>query len=295
MNENMDEDNVEQNNVEYYETEFNFMRPYFVEVTPTSICVMISTTLDSLEMKDNKNKIRTIPIDDDPLENDYYIVVWESQQFEKLFIGYDECDKERTIGNTFLVYLGNCEYVFIGGRIMKFKSFSEIKSYHSPVGRDNIPFPYGVDGNFIVYFMYGDYIHSNKEDIENFTDFSVSEVPYYLEIEKRQGVHLKEFYNELSEKEMEEEPNKENNTEEIENDSNSHSECGECGEDCDCEDDFQAMGFDSIMVNGIEYSKENDFQEIISKKNLTPIIQVLKALEDESLTRFDYETIHSLI
>ena len=48
-------------------------------------------------------------------------------------------------GNTILLQLKNNECVFIGSIIFKFKAQSEIIEYVSPVGLNNMPYPYAID------------------------------------------------------------------------------------------------------------------------------------------------------
>lgn len=48
-------------------------------------------------------------------------------------------------GNTILVKTGKDEYVFIGWKIFSFRTPSEIVSYLSPVGNNDVPYPFAVD------------------------------------------------------------------------------------------------------------------------------------------------------
>ena len=48
-------------------------------------------------------------------------------------------------GNTILLQFKNNDCVFIGSRIFKFKAQSEIIEYVSPVGLNNVPYPYAID------------------------------------------------------------------------------------------------------------------------------------------------------
>nr|QDY51676.1 hypothetical protein 1_61 [Mimiviridae sp. ChoanoV1] len=48
-------------------------------------------------------------------------------------------------GNTILLQFKNNDCVFIGSRIFKFKAQSEIIEYVSPIGLNNVPYPYAID------------------------------------------------------------------------------------------------------------------------------------------------------
>ena len=53
-------------------------------------------------------------------------------------------------GNTILVHTKEDEYIYIGESIFKFYSFSPIIDYVSPVGNNDVPYPYAIDkeGNY---------------------------------------------------------------------------------------------------------------------------------------------------
>lgn len=72
-------------------------------------------------------------------------------------------------GNSILVETGNLEYVFIGGNIFSFKSIAPIKTYVSPVGNNDVPYPYAVDSDGYIYLMIENVIiHPNKKTKELF-------------------------------------------------------------------------------------------------------------------------------
>lgn len=56
-------------------------------------------------------------------------------------------------GNSILLRLHDLEYVFIGDYIMSFTALSKIVSYVSPVGNNDIPYPYAVDEHDRYYLM----------------------------------------------------------------------------------------------------------------------------------------------
>ena len=55
-------------------------------------------------------------------------------------------------GNSFLLHMENDRYIFIGNSIFQFRSDSPIKKYVSPVGNNDVPYPYAVtnDDQYIL-------------------------------------------------------------------------------------------------------------------------------------------------
>lgn len=71
----------------------------------------------------------------------------------KVFIGESpECYAEKYDGNTILLEIGENEYIYIGECITKFKTLSKVIYYLSPVGNNDVPYPFAIDekGNFYL-------------------------------------------------------------------------------------------------------------------------------------------------
>ena len=73
-------------------------------------------------------------------------------------------------GNTILLQLTKLRYLFIGGYITEFSSSSEIVKYFSPVGNNDVPYPYAVDSGNRYYLLVEDVILDNPPRNKN---------PYY--------------------------------------------------------------------------------------------------------------------
>lgn len=56
-------------------------------------------------------------------------------------------------GNSFLLGIGELEYVFIGHEIFSFKALDGIVEYHSPVGNNDVPYPWAVDRAGNIYLL----------------------------------------------------------------------------------------------------------------------------------------------
>lgn len=76
-------------------------------------------------------------------------------------------------GNTILLHINDNNYVYIGAQIYKFKSFGKIIKYESPVGNNDVPYPYAIDENGKTYLMIEDVV------LNNFKKNSVYDNPYY--------------------------------------------------------------------------------------------------------------------
>ena len=118
--------------------------------------------------------------------------IWEDclviDSFEKLFIGYDESDVEKTLGNTILVQTKGLNYIWIGSNIIQFEAKSTIIDFHSPIGEDDNPYPWAVDKDYRVYLGYKDLILCNKQQIDAFNDYVISEIPYHKAIENNEFI-----------------------------------------------------------------------------------------------------------
>ena len=72
---------------------------------------------------------------------------------------------EKFDGNTFLLYIDQNNYVFIGYEIYEFKADDIISEYYSPVGNNDVPYPVAI-GEENVYFMLDrQYIPIDKFDV----------------------------------------------------------------------------------------------------------------------------------
>jgi hypothetical protein len=94
-------------------------------------------------------------------------------------------------GNSILVEIGNLEYVFIGEKILSFKSISPIKKYISPVGNNDVPYPYAIDAEGYIYLIIEDVIIHPNEKTDNL--FEKSDDPYsvYYKIQNISNPQIK--------------------------------------------------------------------------------------------------------
>lgn len=83
----------------------------------------------------------------------------ESYETEDIFIGGSD-------GNTILLKLEN-EYIYVGGEIYSFKPETKIINYISPIGNNDVPYPYAIDENGRYYLMIENVV---LDDVGDYTD-----------------------------------------------------------------------------------------------------------------------------
>ena len=111
---------------------------YYVDIDKKSINVYKNTG----ESKENK-KNYDIHFNKHVLCTDY----------KDVFIGDDKKEKNG-YGNSVLINTKNNEYIFICSDIIKFTTKDKITKYHSPIGNNSVPYPYGTDKNGKTYLIY---------------------------------------------------------------------------------------------------------------------------------------------
>lgn len=94
-----------------------------------------------------------------------------------VFVGEDDdvnspltADDYFETGNTILLEFPNNAYVFISDKIYYFTTESRIIEYHTPIGNNDVPYPYAIDENNDIYLMIEDVIvrnPTNDANIEN--------------------------------------------------------------------------------------------------------------------------------
>lgn len=85
-------------------------------------------------------------------EDGYEDKVFKTYKPKKIFIGKSPKNKKFD-GNSILIQLTKNSYTYIGSEIYSFKTDSEIIDYISPVGNNDVPYPYCIDSNGYHYLM----------------------------------------------------------------------------------------------------------------------------------------------
>ena len=72
-------------------------------------------------------------------------------------------------GNSILVETDNKKYKFIGHKIFTFDSLFTIKEFYSPIGNNEVPYPFAIDENNNIYLLLENVIILNP-NLELFDD-----------------------------------------------------------------------------------------------------------------------------
>lgn len=130
-------------------------RPFLVYVNKTLTSVRIYKTSKDYYVK--------YDIEDDILIWSFIELVKEYKKIVKVFIGESPYNSVTSFsggsgaefkGNSILLQLSKQMYVYIGSEIYKFRSRDQIKQFISPVGNNDVPYPYALGTNFCYFFIY---------------------------------------------------------------------------------------------------------------------------------------------
>ena len=115
-------------------------------------------------------------------------------EFEKIFIGKSPLNAMTSFsgghgsdfdGNSILIKLNNLIYVHIGIEIYSFEAENEIVDYVSPVGNNDVPYPYAIDCKQNYYLMIEDVIIFNNDDIVEYMKNSMNDPYHYYYFDKK--------------------------------------------------------------------------------------------------------------
>lgn len=146
-----------------YITHKNFGRPFKVRVK---------------ERNDGLYKIHvfgvTIIDNEDEDKEDYQYYPHKKVIADKLFIGKSpltdmtersECYGDNFDGNSLLFReLGKEIYTYVGDGMYSFRTLSDIKTYVSPMGPNDVPYPYAIDNDGNYYLMIEGVVIRNTEN-----------------------------------------------------------------------------------------------------------------------------------
>jgi len=85
-----------------------------------------------------------------------------------------------SLGNSILVEVSHHKYIYIGSEIYSFETDEEIKSFYSPIGNSDVPYPYAISDTS-AYFMLDkkivpiELIDVKKDGYEQFYGFKSDE------------------------------------------------------------------------------------------------------------------------
>lgn len=82
-------------------------------------------------------------------------------------------------GNTILLDMGNGEYIYIGDQIWSFDTKYKIVKYISPVGNNDVPYPFAIDDSNNIYLISYNVIIMHRGDIAKLLEKYDNPYDYY--------------------------------------------------------------------------------------------------------------------
>jgi len=150
-----------------YITHDNGNRPFKVEIIKEELKVKVFKK--SAVQPDNIRTEDEIVFDTQPIKtykpNKVFIGKSPKNKMTKISHGYGK----RFNGNSILLEMRNNKYIFIGSAIRSFNAIDKITKFISPVGNNDVPYPFAIDNRNNVYLLLEDVIISNvpKDDLKN--------------------------------------------------------------------------------------------------------------------------------
>jgi len=126
------------NDYQEYYTHSNGSRPYKVEIINNSLVRVYKSDICILNL------------------NPQQIFIGKSEK--NIMTEYSGGYGNEFVGNTILVKMNDTTYIYIGCKIMSFTVNNPIVSYHSPVGNNDVPYPYAIDSENNYYLMTEDVV-----------------------------------------------------------------------------------------------------------------------------------------
>jgi len=111
----------------------NYSMPFIATVSPTTKHIEVVVTETNKEIVNTK--YNTLYLGENLLNDPLYSKKGKG-----------------SLGNSILVKVSKHKYIYIGSEIYSFETDEDIKSYYSPIGNNDVPYPYAV-GPKSTYFM----------------------------------------------------------------------------------------------------------------------------------------------
>jgi hypothetical protein len=146
------------NKPKIYFTHDNGGRPFKIEVSLNNVTINV---ID--EDKTNEQKA--------------HYKLYDSLNAKKIFIGKSPLNEmtefsgghgKKFDGNTILLEIGNNKYKFIGDNIFTFSSYAKIVKYVSPVGNNDVPYPYAIDINKNIYLFIENVVLGDTDELRKY-------------------------------------------------------------------------------------------------------------------------------
>ena len=136
-----------------FETHNNGDRPYKVKIRGNNVEILDNISIPNLPLA-TFNVLKT------------FVGKSEVNEMTRFSGGYGSSFD----GNSILLHLENNKYIFIGDRFISFQSLSPIVDFKSPVGNNDVPYPYAIDQENNYYLLIEDVIILFNDNIINYED-----------------------------------------------------------------------------------------------------------------------------
>lgn len=100
-------------------------------------------------------------------------------------------------GNTILLKMNDTTYIYIGGKMFSFTAINPIVSYHSPVGNNDVPYPYAIDSEKKYYLLIENVVLNSSKELEDYIINNNDPYEYYYKaslITKDRGLGRKPLF-----------------------------------------------------------------------------------------------------
>lgn len=100
-------------------------------------------------------------------------------------------------GNTILLKMNDTNYIYIGCNMFSFTSINPIISYHSPVGNNDVPYPYAIDSEKKYYLLIENVMLNYTKELEDYIINHNDPYEYYYKaslITKDRGLGRKPLF-----------------------------------------------------------------------------------------------------
>jgi len=142
-----------------YEIHHNGAIPYIVTVAGNNVSVKTYLNQEVLYFEN----VKKIFIGEDYLLPDMRKLIYDEENHlitpEKIPAG--EQEYEPYPGNSILVNIKDNIYVYIGPEVYEFKTEDEIVKYFSPIGPNDVPYPYAVGTQYTYFMLEKQYVKNN--------------------------------------------------------------------------------------------------------------------------------------
>lgn len=98
---------------------------------------------------------------------------------------------DTNLGNSLIIQISKNNYIFIGHDIRKFSTNEKILKYFSPIGNNDVPYPYAVTEHFT--YLLTENVYIDNKYLQSFTATNPYAYYYGLDVGKNRTDGIKPF------------------------------------------------------------------------------------------------------